>query len=60
MTQISAQQRFVSVRARLEELELWDENALVMCAPGVVFGAAGEPVTTELFSADYAPMAVTS
>lgn len=58
MTQISAQQRFVSVRARLEELELWDENALVMCAPGVVFGAAGEPVTTELFSAVSAPMAV--
>lgn len=58
MTQISAQQRFASVRARLEELGLWDENALVMSAPGAVYGAAGEPVTAELFSAVSAPMAV--
>lgn len=58
MTQISAQQRFASVRARLEELGLWDENALVMSAPGAVYSAAGEPAAAELFSAVSAPMAV--
>ena len=40
MTQISAQQRFASVRARLEELGLLDGDALVMAAPGAVFNAA--------------------
>ena len=58
MTQISAQQRFASVRARLEELGLWSGDALVMSAPGAVFNAAGEPVATEFFSAVSAPMAV--
>lgn len=58
MTQISAQQRFASVRARLEELGLWGADALVMSAPGTVFNAAGEAVTTEIFSAVSAPMAV--
>ena len=36
MTQMSAQQRFASVRARLMELELWDADSLVMTAPGDV------------------------
>ena len=44
MTQISAQQRFASVRARLMELGLWDADSLVMTAPGAVCSAAGEPV----------------
>lgn len=58
MTQISAQQRFASVRARLSELELWDADSLVMTAPGAVCSAAGEPVEAALFSAVSAPMAV--
>lgn len=58
MTQMSAQQRFASVRARLSELELWDADSLVMTAPGAVCSAAGEPVETALFSAVSAPMAV--
>lgn len=58
MTQISAQQRFASVRARLKELGLWDADSLVMTAPGAVFSAAGSPAETTLFSAVSAPMAV--
>ena len=58
MTQMSAQQRFASVRARLMELELWDADSLVMTAPGAVCSAAGEPVEAALFSAVSAPMAV--
>mgnify|MGYP007106862086 CR=1 FL=1 len=58
MTQISAQQRFASVRARLMELGLWDADSLVMTAPGAVCSAAGEPVEAALFSAVSAPMAV--
>ena len=58
MTQISARQRFASVRARLMELELWDADSLVMTAPGAVCSAAGEPVEAALFSAVSAPMAV--
>ena len=58
MTQMSAQQRFASVRARLMELGLWDADSLVMTAPGAVCGAAGEPVEAALFSAVSAPMAV--
>ena len=55
MTQMSAQQRFASVRARLMELELWDADSLVMTAPGAVCSAAGEPVEAALFSAVSAP-----
>ena len=58
MTQMSAQQRFASVRARLMELGLWDADSLVMTAPGAVRSAAGEPVEAALFSAVSAPMAV--
>ena len=58
MTQMSARQRFASVRARLMELELWDADSLVMTAPGAVCSAAGEPVEAALFSAVSAPMAV--
>ena len=58
MTQMSARQRFASVRARLMELELWDADSLVMTAPGAVCSAAGEPVGAALFSAVSAPMAV--
>lgn len=58
MTQLSVQERFSSVRARLEALGLWDADALVRIAPGAVFRAGGEPVETDLFSAVSAPMAV--
>ena len=58
MIQMSAQQRFASVRARLMELELWDADSLVMTAPGAVCSAAGKPVEAALFSAVSAPMAV--
>ena len=58
MTQLSVQERFSSVRARLEVLGLWDADALVRIAPGAVFRAGGEPVETDLFSAVSAPMAV--
>ena len=58
MTQMSAQQCFASVRARLMALELWDADSLVMTAPGAVCSAAGEPVEAALFSAVSAPMAV--
>lgn len=58
MTQLSVQERFSSVRARLEALGLWDADALVRIAPGAVFRAGGEPVETDLFSAVSTPMAV--
>lgn len=54
-------QTFASVRARLEALDLWDGGTLLLLSQEsgrTVLDAAGVPVTTELFSAVSAPMAV--